>query len=94
MKKSVAGVTSVKWEVVRIRFFLDPATGQPHIYNHDVGEEEVEDVLREPGDDFPGRRKSRIALGQTEAGRYLQVVYVPDPEAGQRFRHYGIRTER
>jgi len=25
-------------------------------------------------------RDSRIALGQTDAGRYLQVVYVPDPD--------------
>ena len=70
---------------MNIRFFVDPATGQPHIYDHDVDEEEVEDVLREPGDDFPGRRDSRIAVGQTDAGRYLQVVYVPDPEPNSVF---------
>ena len=55
---------------VKIRFFVDPATGQPHIENHGVDEQGVEEVLSEPGDDFPGRRESRIALGQTEAGRY------------------------
>ncbi len=65
---------------VKIRFFVDPATGQPHIENHAVDEQEVEEVLSEPGDDFPGRRDSRIALGQTEAGRHLQVIYVPDAE--------------
>lgn len=27
----------------------------------------------------------RIALGQTEAGRYLKVVYVPDPMPGSVF---------
>ena len=70
---------------MNIRFFVDPATGQPHIYNHDVDEEEVKDVLREPGDDFPGRQDSRIAVGQTDAGRYLQVVYVPDPEPNSVF---------
>jgi hypothetical protein len=27
-----------------------------------------------------GREGSRIAIGQTRSGRYLRVVYVPDPE--------------
>jgi hypothetical protein len=26
-----------------------------------------------------------VALGQTEAGRYLKVIYVPDPEPGSVF---------
>jgi hypothetical protein len=64
---------------VRLRFLRNPATDEPHIYQHDVNEDEVEDVLRRPSDDFPGREGSRIALGQTRDGRYLQVVYVPDP---------------
>lgn len=63
-----------------LRFYIDPVTGEPHIYEHSVSEEEVEEVLRHPGDDFPGRNNSRIALGQTGAGRYLQVVYVPDSD--------------
>jgi hypothetical protein len=33
-----------------------------------------------PGEDRPGREGSRVAIGQTEDGRYLRVVYVPDPE--------------
>jgi len=65
---------------VRLRFYLDPETGLPHIYNHDVTEDEVEEVLAQPGDDFPGRKASRIALGATGAGRHLQVTYVPDPD--------------
>ena len=64
---------------VDLRFLLDPATGEPHIYQHGVSENEVEEVLANPADEFSGRGDSRIALGQTEAGRYLQVVYVPDP---------------
>lgn len=32
------------------------------------------------GEDRPGREGSRLVLGSTEAGRYLRVVYVPDPE--------------
>jgi hypothetical protein len=27
-----------------------------------------------------GHEGSRIALGQTASGRYLRVIYVPDPE--------------
>lgn len=68
-----------------VRFYIDPATGQPYIHGHSVIEEEVEDVLARPMEDRPGRDGSRIALGQTEAGRYLRVVYVPDPIPGSVF---------
>ena len=64
---------------MELRFFIDPATGQPHIYGHRVSEAEVEDVLARPNEDRPGSEGSRVALGQTEAGRYLKVIYVPDP---------------
>ena len=63
---------------MKIRFHINPTTGFPHIYDHDVEEEEVEQVLRRPGEDRPGREDSRVALGQTLSGRYLRVVYVPD----------------
>ena len=65
---------------MRLRFYIDPDTGRPHIRNHDVGEGEVEDVLRRPGEDRPGREGSRVTVGRTRAGRCLRVVYVPDPE--------------
>lgn len=65
---------------MEIRLYIDPATGQPHIENHDVSAAEVEDVLLRPGEDRPGRDGSRVALGQTSQGRYLRVIYVPDPE--------------
>jgi hypothetical protein len=65
---------------MNIRYYLDPTTGQPHILEHGVDEEEVQDVLETPGEDRPGRDGSRIAVGQTRAGRYLRVIYVPDPE--------------
>ena len=38
------------------------------------------EVLEEPGEDRVGREGSRIAIGQTASGRYLRVIYVPDPE--------------
>lgn len=53
------------------------------MYGHAVDEEEVEEVLRAPGEDRPGREGSRVAIGQTQAGRYLKVIkviYVSDPE--------------
>jgi hypothetical protein len=64
---------------VRIRYYIDPATGLPHISEHDVSEREVEAVLERPMQDIRGREDSRIAIGQTEEGRYLKVIYVPDP---------------
>ena len=65
---------------MKLRFYIDPATDEPHIFNHRVEEDEVEDVLVRPGEDRPGRDGSRVAIGQTQGGRYLRVVYVPDPE--------------
>ncbi len=65
---------------MKIRYYIDPDTGEPHMYNHDVREAEVEAVLQRPGEDRPGRDGSRVALGQTATGRYLRVIYVPDPE--------------
>ena len=64
---------------------MDRVTGLPHIYRHDVTEQEVEDVLGGPGEDREGTEGSRIALGQTASGRYLRVVYVPDPEPDSLF---------
>ncbi len=63
---------------MEIRFYEDPATGVPHIYGHGVNEEEVSEVLCSPGEDLPAKRNSRMKIGQTRAGRYLQVIYVPD----------------
>ena len=70
---------------MEVRFYLDPDTGDPHIWDHAVTEGEVLDILRHPGDDFAGTDDSRIALGQTAAGRYLRVVYVPDRDADSVF---------
>ena len=68
-----------------IRYHIDAETGQPHIYDHGVVEFEVEEVLGLRSEDFSGRGNSRIALGQTRDGRYLQVVYVPDPQPNSVF---------
>jgi hypothetical protein len=70
---------------MNIRFYLDPGTGQPHIYNHRVNEKEVEEVLGRTGEDKPGKEGSRVAIGQTLSGRYLRVIYVPDPQPNSIF---------
>ena len=65
---------------MKIRYYIDPEAELPHIYGHDVSEQEVEEVLRRPGEDRPGREGSRITIGRTSDGRYLRVKYVPDPK--------------
>ena len=70
---------------MNIRFYNNPETGLPHIYNHGVDEDEVEEILLNPGESRAGRGRSRVAIGQTQAGRYLRVVYVPDAQPNSIF---------
>ena len=63
-----------------LRFYVDPATGEPHICSHGVDEAEVAEVLMNPVEDRPGRDGSRVGIGATAGGRYLKVVYVRDPK--------------
>jgi len=44
-----------------VRFFIDPDTGEPHIYAHGVEENEVEDVLF-----------FQVRTGAEEVGRELR----------------------
>ncbi|MBF0465955.1 MAG: DUF4258 domain-containing protein [Nitrospirae bacterium] len=59
-----------------VRYYIDAESGLPHIYKHDVGEQEVMEILSRPGEDRRGREGSRVAIGQTQTGRYLRVIYV------------------
>ena len=70
---------------MRLRFYIDPETGAPHIYKHRVSEAEVEEVLASAGEDRPGRDGARIAIGRTLSGRLLRVIYVPDPQPDSYF---------
>ena len=63
---------------MKIRFYIDSETGEPHIYRHRVAEGEVKDVIQYSGEDRPGRGGSRVAIGRTAEGRYLKVIYVFD----------------
>lgn len=65
---------------MEIRLYIDPELGEPHIHRHGVAEAEVREILDRPLEDRAGREGARVALGQTRAGRYLRVIYAPDPE--------------
>ena len=60
---------------MKIRFYIDPSTRLPHIYEHGVDEYEVEEVIQNPGEDRLSSKGTRIIIGQTFAGRYLRIVY-------------------
>jgi hypothetical protein len=91
---------------VEIRYYRDPESGLPHIYDHGVTETEAEWILAHAGEDEICSGNSRQALGQTADGRYLRVVYVPDhegdgvfvvtayPLAGRRLQAYRRRQRR
>lgn len=71
--------------MMRLRFLTDPTTDEPHIYRHGVTELEVEEVLLRPVEERPGMERATVCLGQTAAGRFLRVIYVPDPEPDSMF---------
>jgi hypothetical protein len=64
---------------MNVRFYIDPESGEPHVYKHGVSEEEAIYVIQNPGEDRVGQEGARVAIGQTEGGRYLRVIYVPEP---------------
>jgi hypothetical protein len=68
---------------VQARFYIDPATGLPHVHGHQVSEDEVIEVLKEPGEDRVGREGARNR--SNSLGQYLRVIYVPDPEPDSLF---------
>jgi hypothetical protein len=70
---------------VDLRFYPDPETGEPHIYDHGITEEEVQAVLEDPSEERPGKNNARVAIGATEAGRILRVIYTRDPVPGSVF---------
>ena len=60
-----------------IRYYIDPTAELPHIYSHDVTEDEVEEVLAKPGEDRQGAEGSRVAIGQTEADAICALSTCP-----------------
>ncbi len=66
---------------MNIRFYFDEELGTLHIFKHDITEYEVENVLINPGEDRKGKEGSRVAIGQTSSGRYIKIIYVPEPNS-------------
>ncbi len=60
---------------MQLRFYIDAETRLPHFCAHGVTETEVRQVIANPGVTIQGQGDSRLALGQTAAGRYLKVIY-------------------
>jgi hypothetical protein len=63
---------------MQVRFYVDPATGLPHLLRHGVTEDEAVEVLASPSEDRPGVEGVRVAIGRTSAGRHLRVIYLTD----------------
>ena len=52
---------------MKLRYYIDSETELPHIYRHNISEDEVEEILGRPGEDRPGRDGSRSEELQTAA---------------------------
>lgn len=50
-------------KIRNIRFHIDPMTGEPHIYDHGVDEDEVRDILEKPVYDSSANEGARSARG-------------------------------
>jgi hypothetical protein len=79
---------------VTVRFYIDPATGQPHIYGHSVVEDEVGG---RPGATDGGSRWSQRITDcprSNRGGSVLTSGLRAGPDPGFGFCHYGVRARR
>lgn len=53
---------------MNVRFYVDAETEAPHIHKHGVDDDEVVDVLTNPGEDRPGRKGRGSSLAKPEWG--------------------------
>lgn len=65
---------------VKIRFYRDPESGEPHVLRHGVSCAEAAFVVLHAVEDGRGERGTRLAVGQTGDGRWIMVVYSPDSD--------------
>jgi hypothetical protein len=78
---------------MEVRFYIDPTTDEPHIYNHDVAESEALEILRTTTDRGPARNGAMQAIGRTRLGRYLKVVYIHDADGIVVLTAYDLRSQ-
>lgn len=62
---------------MKIRFYIDPETDHPHIYNHDVRENEVEEVLQKPGEDRPARKTIELLSDRHRVSDIFELFMPP-----------------
>jgi hypothetical protein len=60
---------------MQVHFYINRATGEPHVEDHGVEAWEAIDVLKNADMDYNGRNGTRVAVGQTQNGRFLRVIY-------------------
>ena len=65
---------------MNVRYNVDADTGLPHMYQHGVSEEEVDEILRRPIDSRHGDGDSVIVTGKTWRGRFLRVMVAFDAD--------------
>ena len=61
---------------MKIKYYIDPDTNEPHIYKHEVEKAEIMDFFTEiKYFEFIRKDKSFESYGRLKTGRYLQVAY-------------------
>lgn len=65
-----------------VRFYYDGAD-QLHCSKHSVTEAECLEVFDDTLEDRAGKKGSRVAIGKTNGGRYLRVIYVAEENSGK-----------
>jgi hypothetical protein len=75
---------------MNVRFYIDPETEAPHIYEHGVDEEEVMDVLLSPGEG--SSRSGRVAGGnwQDTSGSLSACYLCSRPGTGEHICDYRV----
>lgn len=63
---------------MRVRFYISPESGRPHVEDHGVSTRECVEVLEAPLQDYATKDGVRVALGRSSSGDFLRVIYKPD----------------
>jgi len=61
-----------------MRFYLDPDSGLPHIYQHGVREDEVEQILRGKGEDVAAKDGARRNSDKRTRDATCKSIYTFD----------------
>jgi len=65
---------------MNVRYNVDADTGLPHMYQHGVSEQEVEEILAHPIERRRGDGDSVVLAGKTWRGRFLRVIVAFDSD--------------